>query len=112
MKKIIPPILLLILVPAVAFAQVEFDRTLPDSISWGVCFSILLLIMGYRFSEGPAALIGSIILGYWGFQAWEIFHEKHMFTPKAVHQTHVLTILVILVFAFLSFLSLCKRRRD
>lgn len=112
MRSIITPLLFLTLLPAMAFAQVEYDHTLPDSIGWGVCFSILLLIMGYRFSEGPAALIGAIILGYWGFQAWEIFNEKPMFVARQVYQTQVLTTLVILVFAFLSFLSLCKRKRD
>lgn len=113
MKRIIAPLALMLLLPAAAFAAIEYDYTLPDSIGWGICFSLLLLIMGYRFGEGPSQLCGTIVLGYWGFQTWAIFHkEKAPLVPEEVHHIHLIATLVMTIFAFLAFLQLCKRRRD
>ncbi len=108
MKRIIA--LSVMLFPAASYAAITHDTTLPDSITWGICFTLLMYIMAYRFTAGPAALIGSTALGYWGFQLWEIFLHKPVNMPKEVYDVQLIAIILMTVIAFVSFLKFCTRR--
>ncbi len=112
MKRTLAILIPLLLIPAAAFAEIEYDHTLPDTLGWGICFTLLLLIMGYRFGEGPAMLAGAIVLGYWGFQTYEVLSNEALLVPKEVQHTHRIATLIMTLFAFFAFLTLCKRKRN
>lgn len=97
--------------PQQALAAIEYDMTLPDGISWGVCFTLLMYIMAYRFTVGPAALISAIALGYWGYKSWEILQGKPTMLSPDAYNAQIATILLMTLFAFAGFLSFSKRRK-